>query len=81
MVAESMNTLGCLYLQNEKYNRAEALFTRALEIWEDSLGPEHPKVILVLENYCQLLRLTKRSSDADKLDQRLSKMRYKKSVT
>ena len=49
----------------------------ALAIDEKALGPEHPGVARSLENYAALLRETRRSAEADKLEARAKVIRPK----
>jgi hypothetical protein len=44
---------GQLGHQNSK---AETYYRRALSVFEKSLGPEHPKIAITLDNYEKLLR-------------------------
>jgi hypothetical protein len=53
-----------------KYEEAEPLYERALDIHEKALGPEHPDTITVLENYAALLRKMSREDEADELEAR-----------
>jgi tetratricopeptide (TPR) repeat protein len=76
-VAESLNNLGWLYHQHGNYARAESLYSRALEIWEKTLGPDHANVAACLENYADLLKRTNREMDAVALEQRVYVIRRK----
>ena len=58
-----------------KYAEAEPLYQRALGIWETALGPEHPNVASVLENYAVLLRKTGRESQAAEMEARAKAIR------
>jgi hypothetical protein len=51
------NTLG-------RYGDAEPLLERSLAIWKKTLGPEHPDVVTVLDNYAELLTQLKRDKEA-----------------
>jgi len=53
-VATSLNNLATLYYAQGQFDDAEALFQRALAIWEKVLGPEHPDVATSLDNLAQL---------------------------
>ena len=46
---------------------AEPLFRRALAIWEQSLGPDHPDVTFALNNLAGLLLATNRAGEAEPL--------------
>ncbi len=52
------------------YVAAEPLFKRSRAIQEKVLGPEHPNVAQVLENYAVLLRKTNRNAEAAKMEAR-----------
>jgi tetratricopeptide (TPR) repeat protein len=52
------------------YADAEPLFRRALAILEESLGPDHPDVALVLNNLALLLQATNRLGEAEPLYRR-----------
>ncbi len=56
---------------------AEPLYQRALAIFEKALGPEHPKVAKALLNYAVLLRATRRSDEAAKMEARAKAIRAK----
>jgi len=45
-----------LYRAQGDYARAEPLYQRALAIWEQAVGKEHPTTRIVRENYEGLLR-------------------------
>jgi hypothetical protein len=45
-------------------------------LWK-ALGPEHPNVATVLENYADLLRKTNRQSEAAKLEARAKGIKAK----
>lgn len=47
-VAAAMNDLATLYSENENFERAQALFERALSIQETTLGAEHPETVQTL---------------------------------
>jgi Tfp pilus assembly protein PilF len=59
-VANSLNNLGWLYYDQGKYADAEPLLQRALNIFEEVLGSEHPTTQKVRKNYEGLLKKMKR---------------------
>jgi hypothetical protein len=59
-VAWSLNSLAELHRAQGRYAEAEPFSERALAIRERTLGPDHPDVAAVLENYARLLRATGR---------------------
>ena len=46
-----------LYHAQAKYAEAEPLNLRALAIWEEALGPDHPDVAQSLNNLAELYRV------------------------
>ena len=76
-VANSLNNLAAAYAAQDKYSQAEALYRQALVIDEQALGVEHPHVAIVLENYADLLRKTKRETEAAELEARTKAIRAK----
>jgi len=65
-----MNQLALLLFNKSLYRDAEPLMRRALQIGEDSLGPNHPNVAIQLSNLAQLLQDTSRLADAEPLMRR-----------
>ena len=76
-LATSLNNLAELYRAQGKYAQAEPLYQRALAIWQKALGPEHPQVAMVLENYAALLHWLNRDAEADKMEARAQAIRAK----
>ena len=64
-MAACLHNLAQLYLRQHRYAQAEPLYKRALAIWEKTLRPDHPQIGDTLEEYTQLLRETKRTSEAE----------------
>ncbi len=48
-----------------------------MAIYEKVLGPEHPNVATVLENYAALLHKLNRHAEADKMEARAQAIRAK----
>ncbi len=71
---QACDTLGVMYRDGAGVvtdrSRAEALFRRALAIWETALGPEHPQVGLSLNNLAELYRDQGNYAEAEPLFQR-----------
>ena len=57
-VAASLNTLALLYVTQAQYAKAEPLYVRAVATAEQTLGPDHAGMTVLLENYATLLRHT-----------------------
>jgi hypothetical protein len=56
ITAEELACLGETYYLRKKYQEAEPLLRRALDILEKSLGPDHQTTRLISKNYSALLR-------------------------
>jgi hypothetical protein len=54
-VATALNNLGRLLQDTNRLTEAEPLMRRAVKIWEDSLGPEHPRSVTGRRNLELLL--------------------------
>jgi len=65
-----MNSLALLLEAKALYSEAEPLYRRALEIDEESYGPQHPRVAIALNNLAQLLQATNRLAEAEPLMRR-----------
>ena len=72
-----LNDLALLYEAQGHYAEPEPLYRRSLVIEEKALGPEHPDVATVLENYAALLRETARADEAEKMEVRAKAVRAK----
>ncbi len=60
-----------------RHAEAEPLHKRALAIREKALGPDHPDVATILENYAVLLRVTGRDAEATEMEARAKVIRAK----
>ena len=74
-LAASLNNLALLYYAQGQYAEAEPFYQRSLAIWEKALGPEHPDVATILENYADLLRELDRNREAEELEERARAIR------
>jgi tetratricopeptide (TPR) repeat protein len=63
--------LALIYVDEEKYAEAERYYKGIILVTEKTKGVNHPDLIFYLENYAQLLRITKRPREAAKLDARI----------
>jgi tetratricopeptide (TPR) repeat protein len=68
--ARLMHQLALLLLAKGLYREAEPLMWRALQIDEESFGPQHPEVAIHLNNLASLLQATNRLSEAEPLKRR-----------
>ncbi len=66
------------YTTQGRYAEAEPLFKRAPAIWEKALGPDYPNVATSLENYAAVLRATRRTAEADKMEASAKAIRDKR---
>jgi tetratricopeptide (TPR) repeat protein len=62
--------LGSLYQAQGQYSLAEPPYQRALSIWEQALGPDHPWVVYPLNGLATLSREQGKYSLAERLYQR-----------
>ncbi len=76
-VAESLDHLASIYMDQRKFREAEAFFLRALAIRETALGRQHRLVAESLEHLAALLRATNRAADAAHVEGRASAIRAK----
>jgi tetratricopeptide (TPR) repeat protein len=69
-VANSLNNLAALYLEQGRYAEAEPLYRRSLVIYEKSLGPDHSDVATPLNALAGLYYEQGRDADAESLVKR-----------
>jgi len=60
-----------LYKATNRLKEAEPMYKRALEIWEKSLGKDHPQVATALNNLALLYQATNRLKEAEPPMQRV----------
>lgn len=60
-----------------EYAQAERLYRRALEIYENAMGSEHPQTATALNNLAELYRIQRRHKEAEQLCQRALAIREK----
>lgn len=65
------HNLALVYVEQKKYAEAELRYKGVILTTEKLKGERHPDLILYLENYAKLLRLTNRPAQAAKLDARI----------
>ncbi|MBT6561325.1 MAG: tetratricopeptide repeat protein, partial [Candidatus Scalindua sp.] len=65
--ATTLNNLALLYSTQGKYEEAEPLYKRSLEIKEKSFGPDHPDVATTLNNLADLYRQQGKYEEAEPL--------------
>ena len=74
-VAASLNTLALLYVAQAQYSKAEPLYARAVATGEQTLGPDHTGMVVLLENYAALLRQTHHGTRAFTMQARAKAIR------
>lgn len=76
-VATTLNNLGLLYYNQKRYEEAEPVYNRAIQIRENGLGHEHPQVAISLSNLALLYYAQKKHTKALSLAQDALKIREK----
>lgn len=66
----SEHNLALVYVEQKKYDEAEVRYKAVILLTEKFKGDMHPDLLLTLENYAKLLRLTNRPEQALKLENR-----------
>ena len=66
-LAGSLNELGILYCEQEKYNQAEPLFKQALAMSQELLGDNHPDFAGILNNLAVMYQNQRRYEEAEPL--------------
>jgi len=69
--------LSSVYYAHGNYKQALSFLKKALAIWEQALGPDHPNVALDLENLAGLLRPMQRGQEAVPPEARVQTIRAK----
>ncbi|HLZ62910.1 MAG TPA: FxSxx-COOH system tetratricopeptide repeat protein, partial [Ktedonosporobacter sp.] len=67
---EPLHGLANLYRDRSHYPQAERLYQRALQIHEQALGPEHPRVAILLTDLAECYHMQRRDGEAERLYQR-----------
>jgi tetratricopeptide (TPR) repeat protein len=73
-VATSLNNVAKLRATRGEYEKAEALYRRALATWEETLGPAPPDMAACLENLAALYRATGRVEEAEGVERRAARI-------
>jgi len=60
VIAVTLNNLAVLYKSQGRLNEAEALYSRSLSIFKNSLADKHPHVTSCQANYARLKKLLAR---------------------
>ncbi len=68
--AQLLYQVGHYLRKNAQYEQAEPLYKRALAIYEQELGPDHPHVATIIDNLASLYRNLSKYDEAELLYQR-----------
>lgn len=63
-LASALSILGTVYYHNGRLAEAESSSRQCVELAEESLGPEHPRLGLYLANYANILKRAGRRNEA-----------------
>jgi tetratricopeptide (TPR) repeat protein len=77
----SLNILADVYRGNGKFDKAEPLYLRALQLLEKARGPEDASLTPVLNEYAEMLRKAGRADDAAKIEARSQSITFKPVLT
>ncbi|HYT45117.1 MAG TPA: tetratricopeptide repeat protein, partial [Methylomirabilota bacterium] len=72
--AKSYYKLAQLYYAQGRFEEAETLYEKALNIYECTLRPEHPDILVILEEFVILLRKMKKENRARELEEWIRKI-------
>ncbi len=67
LLFSSIYSLATYYRDRKAYDKAVKQYQRALSIKEQSVGPTHPDVAIILQQYAQALKEAGRSEEATPL--------------
>ncbi|MGB0909784.1 MAG: tetratricopeptide repeat protein [Nitrospirales bacterium] len=79
LVLSSLYSLATYYRSQQQYDKAEEQYQKALQIKEELSGPDHPDIVIILNNYANLLREAKRYAEAESLASRAATILTKNS--
>ena len=77
----SIRNLADIYSGLGKFDKAEPLYQRALQLLEKAQGPEDQKKAAVLNVYAKMLRAAKRPEEASKMEERAQSLLFKLVLT
>jgi tetratricopeptide (TPR) repeat protein len=67
LLLSSLYSLATYYGDRKEYDKAATQYERALQIKEETNGPNHPDVAAILQQYARLLQKARRPSEAANL--------------
>lgn len=74
-LAHSLIGLAELYVEQSRYTQAEPLLRRALAVWEQHLGPQHPHTAFALHDLARVYSAQGRYTEAELLFRRAVEIR------
>ncbi len=74
LILSSLYSLASYYRTQRQYEKAERQYQKALLLKEESSGPNHPDIAMILEHYATLLREANRHAEAKNLSLRAAKI-------
>ena len=77
----SVNILADVYRTDGKFDKAEPLYLRTLQLLEKARGPENASLVPVLNSYADMLRKAGRADDAAKIEVRVQSISFKPVLT
>jgi hypothetical protein len=79
-IGRSTASLAEVYLREKRSPEAADAFDRALAMLEQTLGPENPELLSIMEHYAQLLRMRQDFAQAASLEARVMKIRVTRTL-
>jgi tetratricopeptide (TPR) repeat protein len=76
-VAQTLFFLADVYQEEGKeanYAKAQPLYERAIDIQQNSVGPDHPRLVPILSQYCNLLRKMHQDAKAAEVQARVDRI-------
>jgi alpha-tubulin suppressor-like RCC1 family protein len=80
-ILSSLTILADIYRKAGKFDKAEPLYQRNLQLLEKARGPEDASLAPVLNSYAEMLRKAGRAEDAAKIDARAQAILFKPVLT
>jgi alpha-tubulin suppressor-like RCC1 family protein len=80
-LVSALNILADVYRNDAKYDKAEPLYLRTLQLLEKLRGPDNENMAPVLNGYAEMLRKAGRAEDAAKVEARAQTILFKPTLT
>jgi alpha-tubulin suppressor-like RCC1 family protein len=81
MLISTLNLLADVYRSDGKFDKAEPLYLRTLQLLEKARGPENESLVPTLKGYAEMLRKAGRADDAAKIEARVQSISFKPTLT